>query len=184
MKLALLMIFYLGVFIFNPVSAATTGQYDFIDARMSEVLRRMSGYTADTMYVDHNGCFNYSNARVSDIAADSVTPLQSVLDEIQGEVQKYARHKPLSILLRDNYITDVGAESLCRFILSNSDIVEGLECLDLSNNRLTRAVIPSFIELLQKTKKLKVNLSINYLSADDLKTVSSDVLSRITCHSH
>lgn len=135
---------------------------------------------------EHDGNFNYSNARITDFSTSgNVTLLQDVLAEIRTETSQYNQSKPLQILLRDNYIADAGFSEICNFILGNDYIKENLASIDLGNNRITEKSVEQLLNLLQKTTKLKVDLSINYLTLKKLSsTLPSDALSRVTCHSY
>lgn len=128
----------------------------------------------------HGYTFDYRYARVSDLKVSSTLALESVLQTIRKKTQEAGSFSNLSLVLSENYITDTGFKMLIDFLLdaANIDLLSSIINIDLRNNRITAESAQNIKMLLDKSPKLQLDLSINYISPKD---IPSGVSSRVNC---
>lgn len=128
----------------------------------------------------HGYTFDYRLARVSDLKSRDTVSIETVLHDIRSKTQEAKGFSNLSLILSENYITDVGFKMLVDFLLnaSNKDLLMAISSIDLSNNRITATSAQDIKRLLDQAQSLRLDLSINYISPRDL---SSEISDRVTC---
>lgn len=128
----------------------------------------------------HGHEFDYRLARVSDIKSRDTIPIEAVLHRMRSKTQEAKGFSNLSLILSENYISDVGFKTLVDFLLdtSNKELLTAISYIDLSNNRVTATSAPDIKRLLDLAPSLQLDLSINCISPKDL---SSQIADRVNC---
>lgn len=125
---------------------------------------------------------NYRGHKVSDLECSQVLPLKKVLHKIQELFQKNTQPKKgLTLVLSENYLTEVGFSQLVTFLTAqeNRDIVLSLALIDLSNNRIRSSAQNDIKNVLEKFPHLSIDISINYLSMNELTDIPENMKQRI-----
>ena len=107
-------------------------------------------------------------------------PLSDVLQNIQSALKE---HKPETVKINfsENYLSVTGLEELKEF-LNQPLLVDRLEELNLSSNKLDEKAFPHLREILIICPRVSIDISSNPISLRELRSsFNSDDLQRLIC---
>jgi len=97
--------------------------------------------------------------------------IENALEEMKSIITSasFNRSLPITLDLQGNYLEDDGVCRVCEFIQGHKILKDNLKVIDISNNRFTAKSL-EYIKILLEVCDLKLlDLSINYLSVQDVR---------------
>ena len=104
------------------------------------------------------------------------THYKNALEEIKSIIysESFNRWSPITLILAKNYLEDDGIRDVCEFIQSHEILKKNLKVIDISKNCLTPKSLKYIKTLLNYCSLEHLNLSINYLTVEDVSKRMGD----------